>query len=377
VMAGGDPSAARGATVVVSLWAVGVVGGLRGRSRWTYRRRGKVVFHSMRSRPVFHSVGSRPVGGARKQNAVRMDSDELEERAQRRGGILTLADLDAAGFSSGGVGRALAAGRIHRVRHGAFTTAGVLAAVDGDRWATHALQVRAALSAAGNLAVATGASAAALHGMAMFGRPPRRPLITRPVEVSGKAGSTELVVARVARLPEEQVVRLLGWPVTTVARTVVDIARRQDERCAVVAGDWALRQGMPVAEIETVLAAGARAPGIRRARERLALFDERAESPLESLTRLALHRAALPPPELQYVIGPYRVDFCWPLARLVLEVDGRLKYSSSEVLFEEKRREDRIRGQGFRMLRGTWDDVVPDAGELCGRVFGLLHEAAA
>jgi very-short-patch-repair endonuclease len=306
-----------------------------------------------------------------------MDSLDLDERASRRGGVLTRADLDAAGLTSGGAQRALASGRLCSVRYGAFSTPAFIASLGGDRWALHAVQVRAALTMAGECSVASGASAAALHGMDMFGTPPLRPILTRPAELSGHGGGARRTRSRVARLPEEQVVRLLVWPVTGVARTVVDVARRQDERCAVVAGDCALRQGLPVSEIEEVLAAGARPPGIRRAREGLALFDERAESPLESLTRLALYRAGLPPPELQCVIGSYRVDFCWPLARLVLEVDGRLKYSSSEALFEEKRREDRIRGQGFRMLRGTWDDVVPDARVLCGRVFGLLHEAAA
>ena len=45
-----------------------------------------------------------------------MKQTELEERAGRRGGILTCADLDAAGLSAGGIGLAVAAGRIVRVR---------------------------------------------------------------------------------------------------------------------------------------------------------------------------------------------------------------------------------------------------------------------
>jgi len=235
------------------------------------------------------------------------DSD-LDRRAKRRGGILTRADLDAAGLSAGGVQRALSAGRIVRLRHGVFTTEPILAVTAGDPWALHALQTRAALSAAGDIAVAAGASAAALHGIDMFGEPPGRPILVRPVELSHKGRVSSTTRARVARLPECHRTSLLGWPVTTAARTIVDIGRRQDERCAVVAGDHALRNGLHPAALAEVLASCARAPGIRLARARLGFCDGRAESPLESLARLAMERGGVPAPELQFTIGPYRVD---------------------------------------------------------------------
>jgi very-short-patch-repair endonuclease len=306
-----------------------------------------------------------------------MNESDLDRRAERRGGILTRADLDRAGFSTGGVQRAVSAGRIVRLRHGAFTTDQFLAGAIDDPWSMHALQTRAALSAAGELAVASGASAAALHGIDMFGQPPRLPILTRPVELSLKGRVSSTTRARAARLPEPQLTTLLGWPVTTIARTVVDIGRRQDERCVVVAGDSALRIGLPPEELEDVLAACARAPGIRRARETLAFCDGRAESPLESLARLAMERGGLPAPELQFAIGPFRVDFCWPLARLVLEVDGRLKYQIADDLFSEKRREDWLRGQGYLVVRATWADVVYEPAAFCRTVSRPLLSAAS
>jgi very-short-patch-repair endonuclease len=304
------------------------------------------------------------------------DSD-LDRRAKRRGGILTRADLDAAGLSAGGVQRALSAGRIVRLRHGVFTTEPILAVTAGDPWALHALQTRAALSAAGDIAVAAGASAAALHGIDMFGEPPGRPILVRPVELSHKGRVSSTTRARVARLPECHRTSLLGWPVTTAARTIVDIGRRQDERCAVVAGDHALRNGLHPEALGEVLASCARAPGIRLARARLGFCDGRAESPLESLARLAMERGGVPSPELQFTIGPYRVDFCWPSAWLVLEVDGRQKYQHPGDLFSEKRREDWIRGQGYAFLRATWADVVHEPSVFCRRVYQPLLAAAS
>lgn len=279
-----------------------------------------------------------------------------------------MADLDAAGLSAGGVQSALRAGRIVRIRHGVYTTEQLVAELADDRWGRHALEVRGALAMTGDTAVAAGASAAALHGLDMLGQPPRRPILVRPVEVSDNGRRTAATSNRVARLPESHLVRKLGWPLTSVARTLTDIARRQDERSAVVAGDCALRAGLESQELNGVILDCRRAPGIRTAREILELCDDRAESPLESLVRLALHHGGIPRPELQYLIGPYRVDFCWPGALLVLEADGRLKYKVSGDLFREKQREDRIREQGYLVLRTDWAEAFHHQALLCRRV---------
>jgi very-short-patch-repair endonuclease len=159
-----------------------------------------------------------------------------------------------------------------------------------------------------------------------------------------------------------------GWPVTDLARTLVDVARRHGERCAVVAGDAALRSGLDPAHLDRVLADCSRSPGIRAAREVLAMCDSRAESPLESLTRLVLHRGGIPRPDLQTRIGEFRVDFCWPVARLVLEADGKLKYVEASDLFREKQREDWLRARGYTVLRTDWSEVFGRPPSLCRRV---------
>jgi very-short-patch-repair endonuclease len=304
------------------------------------------------------------------------DISQLHDRAVRRDGILTRADLEAAGLSSGGMGRALRAGVIRRLRHGAYTTPQFLESIGEDRWARHALDVRAALSAAGGDALAASASAAALHGIDMFGVPPNLPILVRPIELNGHGRLTRTTRARMARLPEDHRTMLGEWPVTTPARTIVDIARSRDDRVVVVAGDCALRSGLGRHELDAALADGVRSPGIRRARRAIDLCDGRAESPLESLTRLAIKRAGLPMPQLQHQIGPYRVDFCWPLLRLVLEVDGRDKYQQPDDLFSEKRREDWIRSQGYAVRRAVWQDVIPSPQPLYNLLTPALPRAA-
>jgi very-short-patch-repair endonuclease len=306
-----------------------------------------------------------------------MEKLELEERAGRRGGVLSAADLDAAGLSQGGIKLAVAAGLLVRLRRGVYTTASNLAGLGDDRWARHALDVKAALSVAGDAAVAGGPSAAAMHRIAMLGSPPARPVVVGPTEICANGRGSGTTIARVARLPESHLTRVDGWPVTDVARTLVDVARRQDERCAVVAGDAALRSGLDPTELDRVLADCSRSPGIRAARKMLALCDARAESPLESLTRLALLRGGVPQPDLQTKIGEFRVDFCWPAARLILEADGKLKYAEADDLFREKQREDWLRARGYAVLRTDWSEVFGRPPSLCRRVMQRLMDIAA
>jgi hypothetical protein len=60
------------------------------------------------------------------------------------------------------------------------------------------------------------------------------------------------------------------------------------------------------------------------------------------------------------------VDFWWPTQKVVGEFDGRGKYlrdeftrgkTTAEVVLDEKRREDRLRGLGFRVVRWGWSEA--------------------
>lgn len=86
----------------------------------------------------------------------------------------------------------------------------------------------------------------------------------------------------------------------------------------------------------------------------LAFADGRAESPGESLSRVAIVRAGLPAPELQFEIhlpdgGGWVAtsDFAWPEHGVVGERDGREKYAAdprrgrtaADVIMGEKDRD--------------------------------------
>jgi hypothetical protein len=110
------------------------------------------------------------------------------------------------------------------------------------------------------------------------------------------------------------------------------------------------------------------------------LADARSMSPGESLSRAVMFRLSLPRPDLQVTVEDADglvgiADFGWP--GVVGEFDGRGKYGvgpdsdpaeAAEVLWREKRREDRLRRQ-VRVARWTWADALDER-----RLAGILGE---
>jgi very-short-patch-repair endonuclease len=126
-----------------------------------------------------------------------------------------------------------------------------------------------------------------------------------------------------------------------------------------------------------------RRPGVTAAVRVLELADARAESPLESLTRLLMIDAGLPPFEPQGVVatyrGRYRVDFLFRTRRVVVEADGLHKYRGDPDALppREKLRQEAIERAGYRVVRATWDDVVRQPAETIARIQRALWSSLA
>jgi hypothetical protein len=179
------------------------------------------------------------------------------------------------------------------------------------------------------------------------------------------------VQVHAAPLTEMDITTIDGVPVTSLARTVLDLCRTVPIEQAVAAGDRALAFGLVRAVLEEHLSQMARWSGTRQARRAVTLLDPRSESAGESVSRVRLHEDGLPAPELQQDIhdedGQFvaRVDFCWQKQRTIGEFDGKIKYgrmlksgqSIEDVLFAEKRREDALRDLGWQIVRWLWADL--------------------
>ncbi len=106
--------------------------------------------------------------------------------------------------------------------------------------------------------------------------------------------------------------------------------------------------------------------GVGPVRAALVHADGRHESPGESLTAHVLRGLGHElEPQFEIVADgrTYRADFRIAGTRVLVEFDGRVKYASGDgsMLFEEKRREDALRRDGWVVVRLVWSDLAsPD-----------------
>jgi hypothetical protein len=282
--------------------------------------------------------------------------------------VLRRVDALADGFTDAEIARMVRRRELTRVQRGAYATGPGRLPVDAA--GRHRVIVAPTVAGLRAPAVVSHASAAALHGLPVWGVTLGRVHVLRPPGARG-SGSTR-VHLHVARIPEDELTLVEGTRTTDLTRTVVDVARTESFEAAVVIADAALaRAGTSPAELGDCLARMGPVPGTRQAARVLCFADGASESVGESRSRVLMHRLRLPPPALQMkifradgsIIG--RCDFSWRDHRTVGEFDGKVKYGRllkpgqepGDVVFEEKRREDEIRDCRWQVARWTWADL--------------------
>lgn len=279
--------------------------------------------------------------------------------------VFTRPDLRALGWSDPAISRAVRSGRLCSVRRG------YLAPPVADPAARHLQAAAAAARAAADAAVSH-RSGLLVHRLPLVGARPPQPEVTVPPRQLGHLAGAHLYRAT---LPGDAVTTVRGVRVTSVARTLIDVARHRPAPSAVAAVDAALNRGMvSEAELIEVVLACWYWPRIRRAVRALQLVDGRAESPLESVSRLAMMWLRLPAPDLQARFvdsgGRFvaRTDFYWAGFGVVGEADGVMKYTDRDVLVAEKRRQEALEDLGLIVVRWGWDDVTRRPRHLAARI---------
>ena len=235
-----------------------------------------------------------------------------------------------------------------------------------DQRRMHAVAVGAIIKRNPDL-VASHESAAYLHGIDSLlptgTAVPPVTLTRRPAEPSRSLVRGALI--RVAALPDNHVTTALGIPVTTAARTVMDIARTTGFMEGVVAADSALHKHAAIkVEFAIVLHDCRQWRGIVRARQVLDFADGRAESALESVARVRFAQYRIPSPGLQVnirggqgFIG--RADFCWQEYRTIAEADGALKYEEQgrDRARAQLARDEKFHDAGWGTFHFTWHEI--------------------
>ncbi|MGH3812149.1 MAG: DUF559 domain-containing protein [Pseudonocardiaceae bacterium] len=158
-----------------------------------------------------------------------------------------------------------------------------------------------------------------------------------------------------------------GVPVTSVARTLADLATSQQRLPAVWAIDDALRRRLCAkADIIAVIERWRGGAGCVTAWERLDEADGVAESILETAGRLVLRDRGVPLPIPQYQLWApdgtlvARLDGAYLREKVALEYDGADPHGLPEAVFRDRWRQNGLPELGWTVLRFTWWDVMRD-----------------
>lgn len=279
---------------------------------------------------------------------------------------------------------AVRSGQLVRLRHGAYALHEDVASYDEREH--HLVVARAALAQQKGAVALAGVSAALQRGFAVFGHD--LGLVHLARLDGGSSRRQAGVVHHVLSDTAHRVEVVDGVLTVGAADTVWQVALLSTLEGGVVTADSALHQDPKILdELRTVVGRSTHQPRSRTARLAIGLARKEAESPGESLTRVACFRHGVPAPDLQHVVvnegGQLlgRTDFWWEDFEHLGEFDGQIKYgrllkpgeTSSLAVVKEKRREDRMRATGKGMSRFAWPEVLPGRAA-ARRMAELNHE---
>lgn len=267
--------------------------------------------------------------------------------ARRQHGVVGHGQLRGLGFSGDAIRHRVERGRLHRIDVGVYAV--------GRRELSRHGRWMAAVLACGSRAALSHRSAAAMWG---FGRE-REGEIEVSVPYTSPHRRPGITVHRRPKLREEDVTVRNGIPVTAPVRTLIDLAWKLDGKRLERAINEADR--LDLVDPEALYLALDGYPGQRGVgvlREMLGhWFFRLTDSELERRFLRLAEEAGLGPPETGTLVNGFKVDFCWPRLRLVVETDG-LRYHRTPA----QQGRDRLRDQahtaaGMAHLRFTHAQV--------------------
>jgi hypothetical protein len=248
--------------------------------------------------------------------------------------VVARTQLIGLGLGRGAIEHRLAIGRLH-VLHSGIYAFGHPAISDVARWL-------AAVLACGPESVLSHRSAAALWGLRPSARPAVEVIAPRAVRRPG-------IEARRARVPTDEVALVRGIRVTSVPRTLLDLAAILDRRQVARAVEQAeVRRLTDPLSLPDLLVRYPHRRGVATIRAILA--EERAGS---TVTRSELEErfldfcdgAGLPRPRLNvalFVRGRWlECDRVWRAQGVIVELDGRA-FHATAAAFERDRARDRV-----------------------------------
>jgi hypothetical protein len=276
-------------------------------------------------------------------------------------GVLSLAELFACGLSPKSVVTGVRNGRLHPIHRGVYAVGHRRVALEG--------RFLAAVKACGAGAVLSHFSAAALWGFMDWEE--RHPEVT--LVGTAPRAHPGLRIHRTTRLDPDDRTRHRGIPITSPARTLVDLAATLEHRPlrAVTRRAQSL-QRVNLRQLAATLARHRRRPGAAKLAEIIATGPAPTRSELEDVVLDLILRGGHVHPDVNvpYVVAGQRTvpDFRWPEHRLVLEADSTTWHDNPLAREDDADRQALLEAHGERVLRVTWAQAIASPGRTLARL---------
>jgi very-short-patch-repair endonuclease len=277
--------------------------------------------------------------------------------AARQWGVVSRGQLVDVGVPRTTIGDRVRSGRLLPLHRGVYAVGHARLRREG-HWL-------AAVLAVGPGAVLSHRDAAGLHDL--------RPANHAGVDVTTGANRRDEPGTRVHRtrvLDAEDITTVSGIPVTTVARTLLDLAGTvPHDHLAKAIKEAERRHTFDLRAVEAAMARtrGRRGPGHRVLREALneyaALGLSASDSALEDAFLRLLRDAGLPSPAVNAYVEGFRIDAVWRTRRVAVELDGWAWHHTRDAFERDRERDAALTAAGWRVVRFTYHHVTrrPDA----------------
>jgi very-short-patch-repair endonuclease len=309
-------------------------------------------------------MGAEPTAGEgrARRRWLREREWRLGDLGKRQHGVVARRQLLALGFSARSVGRRLEAGRLRSIHRGVY-------AVGHDRLAPRGY-LMAGVLACDKGAVLSHKSAARLWGLM------RSALL--PVEVTATRGRGRSGLAvHEGGLTKVDYTTVAGIPVTTVARTLLDLADVIDEERLERAFEEADRlRLLEMRAVEDVCARGRGRRGLKPLRRLMAEAREPEESrtPLEARLLALCREHGLPRPETNVTVLDREVDAFWPAQKVMVEADSWAFHRHRAAFEDDRARDARMHAEGYRVIRLTFRRLTDEPAQAAAQLRRLLSQ---
>jgi very-short-patch-repair endonuclease len=191
-------------------------------------------------------------------------------------------------------------------------------------------------------------------------RPPPAgpPHVVVPTDVRSRPG---LRVHRVSNLHPADATRVQGIPVTSPARTLLDLAAELPQRETDRATDEArVRHLVTEHSLNKQFSRYPRHPGIAALKRAQQTDPKLTRSEAERRLLELIRAARLPEPETNIRLHGHEVDFLWRECGLVVEVDGYAFHSGRGSFERDRRRDAQLATAGYTVIRFTWRQITDE-----------------